>query len=64
MAELHVQRKRNSFLWLWMIIIVIVLILAGLFIYDRYNHRNSVLNAKPTSQMKTNISITKTIEDV
>ena len=64
MAELHVQRKRNSYMWLWLIIILIILFLAGLFIYDRYNHQEPVIKAKPTSQIQTEYSITKTINDV
>jgi len=65
MAELHVQRKRNSHLWLWLIIIVIILFMAGLFIYDRYNdHQNQVIKAKPTSRIKTDLSFTKSINDV
>jgi hypothetical protein len=42
MAELHVQRKRNSHLFLWLIIIVIILFLAGLFIYSRFDHPEQV----------------------
>jgi hypothetical protein len=65
MAELHVQRKRNSHLWLWLIIIVIILFLAGLFIYGRYNdHQDQVIKGKQTSQIKTDFSFTKTINDV
>jgi heme/copper-type cytochrome/quinol oxidase subunit 2 len=64
MAELHVQRKRNSHLWLWLIIIVIVLFLAGLFIYSRFDHQEQVIKGKPTSQTKTDFSKTKTINDV
>lgn len=32
MAELHVQRKRTSFLWLW-IFLVIIAIAAGVYLY-------------------------------
>ena len=64
MAELHVQRKRNSHLWLWLIIIVIILFLAGLFIYGRFDHQAEVIKAKPTSHIKTDYSITKSINDV
>jgi hypothetical protein len=32
MAELHVQRKRNSFLWLWLFLIVL-LIAGGIYYY-------------------------------
>lgn len=65
MAELHVQRKRNSHLWLWLIIIVIILFLAGLFIYGRYSdHQAQVIKAKQTGQIKTDYSITKSINDV
>jgi hypothetical protein len=32
MAELHVQRKRNSFLWLWLLLII-VLIAGGIYYY-------------------------------
>jgi cytoskeletal protein RodZ len=64
MAELHVQRKRNSFLWLWLILIVIILFIAGLFIYQRYNHGDEIIKAKSTSQTQTNYSITKTLNDV
>jgi flagellar basal body-associated protein FliL len=64
MAELHVQRKRNSHLWLWLIIVVIILFLAGLFIYSRFDHQDQVIKAKPTSQIKSDFSITKTINDV
>jgi heme/copper-type cytochrome/quinol oxidase subunit 2 len=64
MAELHVQRKRNSYLWLWVIIILIVLFIAGLFIYNHYNHQDEVINAKPSSQIQTNSSFTKKINDV
>ena len=64
MAELHVQRKRNSHLWLWLIIIVIILFLAGLFIYSRFDHQEQVIKGKPTSQLMTDFSITKSINDV
>jgi hypothetical protein len=65
MAELHVQRKRNSHLWLWLIIIIIILFLAGLFVYDRYyNHQDLIIKAKPTSRVETNYYITKSISDV
>jgi multisubunit Na+/H+ antiporter MnhB subunit len=64
MAELHVQRKRNSNLWLWVILILIVLFIAGLFIYNRYNHQDQVINAKPTSQIQTNFSFIKSINNV
>jgi len=64
MAELHVQRKRNSHLWLWLIIIVIILFLAGLFIYSRFDHQDQIIKGKPTSQIQTDFSITKTINDV
>jgi hypothetical protein len=64
MAELHVQRKRNSHLWLWLIIIVIILFLAGLFIYGRFDHQEQVIKAKPTSQIQTNFSFTKSMNDV
>ena len=64
MAELHVQRKRNSHLWLWLIFILIILFLAGLFIYGRFDHQAQVIKGKPTSQIKTDFSKTKTINDV
>ena len=32
MAELHVQRKRTSFLWLW-ILLAIIAIAAGVYLY-------------------------------
>jgi len=64
MAELHEQRKRNSHLWLWLIIILIILFLAGLFIYGRFDHQAQVIKGKPTSQIKTDFSKTKTINDV
>jgi hypothetical protein len=64
MAELHVQRKRNSHLLLWLIIIVIILFLAGLFIYGRFDHQEQVIKAKPTSQIQTDYSFNKTINDV
>jgi heme/copper-type cytochrome/quinol oxidase subunit 2 len=64
MAELHVQRKRNSHLWLWLIIIVIILFLAGLFIYSRFDHQDQIIKGKPTSQTKIDFSKTKTINDV
>ncbi len=64
MAELHVQRKRNSHLWLWLIIIVIILFLAGLFIYSRFDHQDQVIKGKPTSQIQKDFSLTKTTYDV
>ena len=64
MAELHVQRKRNSHLWLWLVIIVIILFLAGLFIYSRFDHQDQVIKGKPTSQAQKKFSFTKTINDV
>jgi len=64
MAELHVQRKRSSHLWLWLIIIVIILFLAGLFIYGRFDHQAQVIQGKPTSQINTDFSINKSINDV
>lgn len=64
MAELHVQRKRSSHLWLWLIIIIIILFLAGLFIYSRFDHQAQVIKGKPTSEIKTDFTITKSINDV
>jgi polyferredoxin len=64
MAELHVQRKRNSYLWLWVIIILLILFIAGLFIYNRYNHPEQVVNTKQTSQIHINSSFIKSINDV
>jgi len=64
MAELHVQRKRSNHLWLWLIIIVIILFLAGLFIYSRFDHQDQIIKGKPTSQIQTDFSIIKTINDV
>ncbi len=63
MAELHVQRKRNSHLWLWLVIILIILFVAGLFIYSRFDHQDQTIKAKPTSQIMTDFSITKTLYD-
>jgi hypothetical protein len=64
MAELHVQRKRSSHLFVWLIIIVIILFLAGLFIYNRFDHPDQVIKAKPTSQIQTKFSFTKPINNV
>lgn len=35
MAELHVQRKRSSFLWLW-ILLIMVAAAAGVYLYMHY----------------------------
>jgi hypothetical protein len=35
MAELHVQRKRSSFMWLW-IFLILVAAAAGLYLYMHY----------------------------
>jgi hypothetical protein len=54
MAELHVQRKRNSYTWLWLLIIIIVAA-AGAYYYLHYYHKdNLVVNTKPTSSIQEN----------
>jgi hypothetical protein len=63
MADLHVQRKRSSYLWLWLIVILIILFIAGLFIYNRYNHPDRTVNTNPTSRAQTHFLI-KSINDV
>jgi uncharacterized membrane protein len=63
MAELHVQPKRNNSLWLWLVIIVVILFIAGLLIYNRYNHPEPV-NSKRTSQLQKDFSFTKTLNYV
>ncbi len=58
MAELHVQRKRHSYIWLWLLVIIIVAA-AGVYYYMHYYHKdNSVVNAKPTSSLRENTSST------
>ncbi len=56
MAELHVQRKRHSYLWLWLLVIIIVAA-AGVYYYLHYYRKdNLVVNVKPTSNLRKNTS--------
>jgi uncharacterized protein YpmB len=63
MAELHVQRKRNSYFWLWLIVILVILFIAGMFIYNRYNHPVQAVNSNQTSRAQTYFQL-KSINDV
>ncbi len=52
MAELHVQRKRGSFLWLW-IFLVLIAAGAGVYLYMHYKDpRGYPLPGKAASSMK------------
>jgi hypothetical protein len=61
MTELHVQRKRNSFLWLWALLILLV-IGAGIYLYLHYkNPKEYPVSLKSTSSMQQEkISTAKT----
>jgi len=51
MAELHVQKKRNSYVWLWVLLIVL-LIAGGVYYYmHTRNPREYPLPSKPTSSI-------------
>jgi hypothetical protein len=52
MAELHVQRKRNSFLWLW-IFLLLVAIAAGVYLFLHYKDPKAYpVPGKSTSSIK------------
>ncbi|MEO8861368.1 MAG: hypothetical protein ABI358_08085 [Ginsengibacter sp.] len=40
MAELHVQRKRNNYVWVW-IVLIIVIIAAAFYYYTNYYKKNN-----------------------
>ena len=63
MADLHVQRKRHSYLWLWLIVILVILFIAGMFVYNRYYHPIQTVNSGRTSQVQTHF-LNKSINDV
>ena len=61
MAELHVQRKRSSFLWLW-ILLILVAAAAGVYLYMHYKDPKGyplpgksahIKNQPPTTVLKT-----------
>lgn len=52
MAELHVQKKRNSYIWFWVVLITLV-VLSGMYYYlHYYNPKAFPVNAKPGSSMR------------
>jgi len=63
MAELHVQRKRNNFLWLWLIIVALI-IAAVAYWYLNYYQQNGVTTTTNSAdtlnseQRKTSIDTT------
>jgi hypothetical protein len=56
MAELHVQRKRNSYIWLWLLVIIIVAAAGAYYYMHYYRKDNLVVNTKPTGSLPKNIS--------
>ena len=63
MTELHVQRKKNGYLWLWFLIILIAAG-AGIYLYLHYkNPKEYPISVKSTSSiMEGNISKAETIQ--
>jgi hypothetical protein len=56
MAELHVQRKRSSYLWLWLLV-AFALIVASIYIFMHFNPKNGqVSTTRPTSVLTFKIS--------
>jgi hypothetical protein len=43
MAELHVQRKRSSYLWFWLLLIIL-LAAAATYYYMHYYQKNNLGN--------------------
>jgi hypothetical protein len=48
MAELHVQRKRNHYLWLWFVLAVII-IAGALYYYINYYQKKNQMSATKAS---------------
>ncbi len=63
MTELHVQRKKNGYLWLWFLIILIAAG-AGIYLYLHYkNPKEYPISVKSTSSITLgNISKVKTMQ--
>ncbi len=49
MAELHVQRKRNNYLWFWLLLLVLVAAAATYFYTHSYQKTSNINSAKPVS---------------
>jgi hypothetical protein len=47
MAELHVQRKRNNYIWVW-VFLILVLIGVVVYFYMQGNNRKEQLNSGRT----------------
>lgn len=52
MAELHVQRKRNTYIWLWIIIVLIILVGIYYYLHTR-NSKDYPLPGKTTGYIMT-----------
>jgi hypothetical protein len=56
MAELHVQRKRNNYIWVWVFLILILLGLVIYFYMQNNNGRNQLTPGKPRTGMQKPLS--------
>jgi hypothetical protein len=54
MAELHVQRKRNRYLWLWFILAIIIIAGALYYYINYYQKKNQIGTAKTGAAMIKN----------
>ncbi len=53
MAELHVQRKRNNYLWFWLLLLVLIAAAATYFYTHYYQKTNTINTPKPLSFRST-----------
>jgi TM2 domain-containing membrane protein YozV len=51
MAELHVQRKRNNYLWVWVFLILISIGVVIYFYMQNNNGKNQLAPDKPRTGM-------------
>ncbi len=56
MAELHVQRKRNSYLWFWLLLVVLLMAAAAYFYVNYDQKKNQVTTIKTTSALAVDFS--------
>jgi TM2 domain-containing membrane protein YozV len=51
MAELHVQRKRNNYIWVWVFLILILIGVVIYFYLQSNNGKNQLAPDKPRTGM-------------
>jgi hypothetical protein len=51
MAELHVQRKRNRYLWVWFVLAVIIIAGALYYYINYYQKKNQISTTKTGTSM-------------